>query len=92
MTFVEQNEVAYGLNYQDNGNGSSRVKLLVSPLYQPKTYECDTCIGVANEFEEQLSLTLIEDSSEVDKVGVIFSREENNEERKYIKGLTFNTY
>ncbi|MGL9757567.1 MAG: hypothetical protein ACR5LA_01625 [Wolbachia sp.] len=28
MAFIEQNEVAYGLNYQDNGNGSSKVKLL----------------------------------------------------------------
>ncbi len=89
---IEGDGVAYGLSYQDNGNGSSRVKLLISPLYQSKTYECDTCVNVANEFKGQLSPTLIEDSAEVDKVGVIFPTEEINKEEKCIKGLTFNTY
>ncbi|WP_264378032.1 hypothetical protein [Wolbachia endosymbiont (group B) of Philonthus cognatus] len=89
---IEGNGVAYGLSYQDNGNGSSRVKLLISPLYQSKTYECDTCVNVANEFKGQLSPTLIENSAEIDKVGVIFPTEETNKERKCIKGLTFNTY
>lgn len=89
---IEGNGVTYGLSYQDNGNGSSRVKLLISPLYQSKTYECDTCVNVANEFKGQLSPTLIENSAEVDKVGVIFPTEETNKERKCIKGLTFNTY
>ncbi|WP_410543663.1 hypothetical protein [Wolbachia endosymbiont of Armadillidium arcangelii] len=92
IAFIEKNEIAYGLSYQDNGNGSSRVKLLISPLYQSKTYECDTCVNVANEFKGQLSPTLIEDSAEVDKVGVIFPTEEINKEEKCIKGLTFNTY
>ncbi|RDD34607.1 hypothetical protein Wcon_01289 [Wolbachia endosymbiont of Cylisticus convexus] len=92
IAFIEENEIAYGLSYQDNGNGSSRVKLLISPLYQSKTYECDTCVNVANEFKGQLSPTLIEDSAEVDKVGVIFPTEEINKEEKCIKGLTFNTY
>ncbi|WP_265030952.1 hypothetical protein [Wolbachia endosymbiont (group B) of Athalia cordata] len=89
---IEGNGVTYGLSYQDNGNGSSRVKLLISPLYQSKTYECDTCVNVANEFKGQLSPTLIENSAEIDKVGVIFPTEETNKERKCIKGLTFNTY
>lgn len=90
---IEGNEVAYGLSYQDNGNGSSRVKLLISPLYQSKTYECDTCVNIANEFKGQSSLTLIKDSAEVDKVGVIFPTEETNEEgKKYIKSLMFHTY
>ncbi|WP_250296064.1 hypothetical protein [Wolbachia endosymbiont of Oedothorax gibbosus] len=56
---IEGDGVAYGLSYQDNGNGSSKVKLLISPLYQSKTYECSTNISVANEFKGQLSLTLI---------------------------------
>lgn len=89
---IEGNGVAYGLSYQDNGNGSSRVKLLISPLYQSKTYECDTGVNVANEFKSQLSPTLIENSAEVDKVGVIFPTEEINKKEKCIKGLTFNTY
>ena len=89
---IEGNGVAYGLSYQDNGNGSSRVKLLISPSYQSKTYECDTGVNVANEFKSQLSLTLIEDSAEVDKIGVIFPTEEINKKEKCIKGLTFNTY
>ncbi|WP_374699551.1 hypothetical protein [Wolbachia endosymbiont (group A) of Limnophora tigrina] len=89
---IEGNGVTYGLSYQDNGNGSSRVKLLISPLYQSKTYECDTGVNVANEFKGQLSPALIENSAEVDKVGVIFPTEETNKERKCIKGLTFNTY
>ncbi|MFJ5423192.1 hypothetical protein [Wolbachia endosymbiont of Drosophila barbarae] len=71
VELIEGNGVAYGLSYQDNGNGSSKVKLLISPLYQSKTYECGTNISVANEFKDQLSLTLIEDSAEIDKVGVI---------------------
>ncbi|WP_264375780.1 hypothetical protein [Wolbachia endosymbiont (group B) of Sphaerophoria taeniata] len=89
---IEGNGVTYGLSYQDNGNGSSRVKLLISPLYQSKTYECDTCVNVANEFKGQLSPTLIENSAEVDKVGIIFPTEEINKKEKCIKGLTFNTY
>ncbi|WP_265042070.1 hypothetical protein [Wolbachia endosymbiont (group B) of Melanostoma mellinum] len=89
---IEGNGVTYGLSYQDNGNGSSRVKLLISPLYQSKTYECDTCVNVANEFKGQLSPTLIENSAEVDKVGVIFPTGEINKKEKCIKGLTFNTY
>ncbi|MGY5878373.1 hypothetical protein [Wolbachia endosymbiont of Nasonia oneida] len=89
---IEGNGVTYGLSYQDNGNGSSRVKLLISLLYQSKTYECDTGVNVANEFKGQLSPALIENSAEVDKVGVIFPTEETNKERKCIKGLTFNTY
>ncbi|WP_246433243.1 hypothetical protein [Wolbachia endosymbiont of Spodoptera picta] len=90
---IEGNGVTYGLSYQDNGNGSSRVKLLISSLYQSKTYECDTGVNVANEFKGQLSSTLIENSAEVDKVGVIFPTEEINQEgKKYIKSLIFNTY
>ncbi|WP_108784210.1 hypothetical protein [Wolbachia endosymbiont of Bemisia tabaci] len=89
---IEGNGVTYGLSYQDNGNGSSRVKLLISPLYQSKTYECDTGVNVANEFKGQLSPALIENSAEVDKVGVIFPTEEINKKEKCIKGLTFNTY
>ncbi|WP_419214658.1 hypothetical protein [Wolbachia endosymbiont of Rhagoletis cingulata] len=90
---IEGNGVTYGLSYQDNGNGSSKVKLLISSLYQSKTYEYGTNISVANEFKDQLSLTLIEDSAEVDKVGVIFPEEETNKEgKKYIKSLMFNTY
>ncbi|WCR58133.1 hypothetical protein [Wolbachia endosymbiont of Ctenocephalides felis wCfeJ] len=89
---VEGNGVAYGLSYQDNGNGSSKVKLLVSPLYQSKTYEYDTCVNVANEFKDQLSIILIEDLAEVDEVGVIFPEEDNKEGKKYIKGLMFSTY
>ncbi|UYC23240.1 MULTISPECIES: hypothetical protein [Wolbachia] len=90
---IEGNGVTYGLSYQDNGNGSSRVKLLISPLYQSKTYKCDTCVNIANEFKGQSSLTLIKDSAEVDKVGVIFPTEETNEEgKKYIKSLMFHTY
>ncbi|WP_341815476.1 hypothetical protein [Wolbachia endosymbiont (group B) of Idaea biselata] len=89
---IEGNGVTYGLSYQDNGNGSSRVKLLISPSYQSKTYECDTGVNVANEFKSQLSPTLIENSAEVDKVGVIFPTEEINKKEKCIKGLTFNTY
>lgn len=87
---IEGNGVTYGLSYQDNGNGSSRVKLLISPLYQSKTYECDTGVNVANEFKGQLSPALIENSAEVDKVGVIFPTEEINKKEKCIKGLTFN--
>lgn len=68
---IEGNGVTYGLSYQDNGNGSSRVKLLISPSYQSKTYECGTNISIANEFKGQLSPTLIEDSDEVAKIGVI---------------------
>ncbi|MGL9757455.1 MAG: hypothetical protein ACR5LA_01025 [Wolbachia sp.] len=67
-------------------------KLLISPSYQSKTYECDTGISVANEFKGQLSPTLIEDSAEVAKIGVIFPTEEINKKEKCIKGLTFNTY
>lgn len=89
---IEGDGVAYGLSYQDNGNGSSKVKLLISPLYQSKTYECCTGVNVTNEFKGQLSLTLIENSAEVDKIGVIFPTEEINKEEKCIKGLTFNTY
>ncbi|TGB06219.1 hypothetical protein E5C28_05050 [Wolbachia endosymbiont of Drosophila mauritiana] len=89
---IEGNGVTYGLSYQDNGNGSSRVKLLISPSYQSKTYECDTGVNIANEFKSQLSPTLIENSAEVDKVGVIFPTEEINKKEKCIKGLTFNTY
>ncbi|MCA7010125.1 hypothetical protein [Wolbachia endosymbiont of Tribolium confusum] len=93
MEFIEQNEIAYGLNYRDNSDGSSEVKLLISPLYQSKTYECCTGVNVTNEFKDQLSLTLIENSAEVDKIGVIFPTEEINEEgKKYIKSLIFNTY
>lgn len=77
---IEGDGVAYGLSYQDNGNGSSKVKLLISPLYQSKTYEWGTNISVANEFKDQLSLTLIEDSAEIDKVGVIFPEEGIGEE------------
>ncbi|MFP3021042.1 MAG: hypothetical protein ACEY3F_07060 [Wolbachia sp.] len=90
---IEGNGIAYGLSYQDNGNGSSKVKLLISPLYQSKTYEWGTNISVANEFKDQLSLTLIEDSAEIDKVGIIFPEEETNAEgEKYVKGLSFHTY
>ncbi|MDR2045442.1 MAG: hypothetical protein LBP77_00330 [Rickettsiales bacterium] len=90
---IEGNGVAYGFSYQDNGNGSSKVKLLISPLYQSKTYECNTDISVANELKDQLSLTLIEDSAEIDKVGVIFSEEGIGEEgEKCVKGLSFHTY
>ncbi|WP_265026321.1 hypothetical protein [Wolbachia endosymbiont (group A) of Bibio marci] len=90
---IEGDGIAYGLSYQDNGNGSSKVKLLISPSYQSKTYEWDTGISVANEFKDQLSLTLIEDSAEIDKVGVIFPEEGIGEEgEKYVKGLSFNTY
>ncbi|WP_264704916.1 hypothetical protein [Wolbachia endosymbiont (group A) of Gymnosoma rotundatum] len=93
VELIEGNGVAYGLSYQDNGNGSSKVKLLISPLYQSKTYECGTNISVANEFKDQLSLTLIEDSAEIDKVGVIFPEEGISEEgEKCVKGLSFNTY
>ncbi|UVW84230.1 hypothetical protein [Wolbachia endosymbiont of Aedes albopictus] len=93
IELIEGNGVAYGLSYQDNGNGSSKVKLLISPLYQSKTYECSTNISVANEFKDQLSLTLIEDSAEIDKVGVIFPEEGISEEgEKCVKGLSFNTY
>ncbi|MGL9718783.1 MAG: hypothetical protein ACR5K9_09260 [Wolbachia sp.] len=92
IAFIEGNGVAYGLNYQDNNNGSSRVKLLISPLYQSKTYECDTGVNVTNEFKDQLSLTLTGDSAEVDKVGIIFPVEGNEEGKKYIKSLMFNTY
>lgn len=87
---IEGDGVAYGFSYQDNG---SKVKLLISPLYQSKTYECDTDISVANKFKDQLSLTLIEDLAEIDKVGVIFPEEGIGKEgKKYVKGLTFNTY
>lgn len=89
---IEGNGVTYGLSYQDNGNGSSRVKLLISPLYQSKTYECDTGVNVANEFKGQLFPALIENSAEVDKIGIIFPTEEINKKEKCIKGLTFNTY
>ncbi|WP_353270602.1 hypothetical protein [Wolbachia endosymbiont (group A) of Hedychridium roseum] len=89
---IEGDGVAYGLSYQDNGNGSSKVKLLISPLYQSKTYEWGTNVSVVNEFKDQLSLTLIEDSAETDKVGVIFPTEEINKKEKCIKGLTFNNY
>ncbi len=89
---IEGDGVAYGLSYQDNGNGSSKVKLLISLLYQSKTYEWGTNISVANEFKDQLSPTLIENSAEVDKIGIIFPTEEINKEEKCIKGLTFNTY
>ncbi|WP_265034385.1 MULTISPECIES: hypothetical protein [unclassified Wolbachia] len=90
---IEGDGIAYGLSYQDNGNGSSKVKLLISPLYQSKTYEWGTNISVANEFKDQLSLTLIEDSAEIDKVGVIFPEEGIGEEgEKYVKGLSFHTY
>ncbi len=93
VELIEGNGVAYGLSYQDNGNGSSKVKLLISPLYQSKTYECSTNISVANEFKDQLSLTLIEDSAEIDRVGVIFPEEGISEEgEKCVKGLSFNTY
>ncbi|WP_353271491.1 hypothetical protein [Wolbachia endosymbiont (group A) of Rhorus exstirpatorius] len=93
VELIEGNGVAYGLSYQDNGNGSSKVKLLISPSYQSKTYECGTNISVANEFKDQLSLTLIEDSAEIDKVGVIFPEEGISEEgEKCVKGLSFNTY
>ncbi|MDR2548386.1 MAG: hypothetical protein LBC34_02740 [Rickettsiales bacterium] len=93
IALTERNGVAYGLSYQDNGNGTSKVKLLISPLYQSKTYECDTGINVANEFKGQLSLTLIENSAEMDKVGIIFPDKGTNKEGKnHIKGLTFSTY
>ncbi|QMV45745.1 hypothetical protein HC358_01165 [Wolbachia pipientis] len=93
VELIEGNGVTYGLSYQGNGNGSSKVKLLISPLYQSKTYEWGTNISVANEFKDQLSLTLIEDSDEIDKVGVIFPEEGIGEEgEKYVKGLSFNTY
>ncbi|MDM8335498.1 hypothetical protein [Wolbachia pipientis] len=93
IVFIEGNEVAYGLSYQDDGNRSSKVKLLISPLYQSKTYEQDMGINITNEFKDQQSLTLIESSTEVDKIGVIFPEEGTNEEgKKYFKGLTFNTY
>ncbi|XCA33291.1 MAG: hypothetical protein ABS808_00115 [Wolbachia endosymbiont of Polyergus mexicanus] len=69
------------------------MKLLISPLYQSKTYECNTDISVANELKDQLSLTLIEDSAEIDKVGVIFPEEGIGEEgEKCVKGLSFHTY
>ncbi len=69
------------------------MKLLISPLYQSKTYECNTDISVANELKDQLSLTLIEDSAEIDKVGIIFPEEGISEEgEKYVKGLSFHTY
>jgi hypothetical protein len=29
---IEGNGVAYGFSYQDNGNGSSKVKLLIIPI------------------------------------------------------------
>ncbi|MFP3033307.1 MAG: hypothetical protein ACEY3M_20135, partial [Wolbachia sp.] len=90
---IEGDGVAYGLSYQDNGNGSSKVKLLISPLYQSKTYEWGTNVSVANEFKDQLSLTLIEDSAKIDKVGIVFPEEGIGEEgEKCVKGLSFNTY
>nr|WP_284706149.1 hypothetical protein [Wolbachia pipientis] len=93
IAFIERNGVAYGLSHQDNGNGTSKVKLLISPLYQSKTYEYDIDVNVANEFKGQLSLALIENSAEIDKVGIISSEEGTNKEgKKHIKGLTFSTY
>ncbi|BAP00290.1 hypothetical protein [Wolbachia endosymbiont of Cimex lectularius] len=93
IALIESNGVAYGLSYQDNGNGTSKVKLLISPLYQSKAYECDTGVNVANEFKSQLSLTPIENSAEMDKVGIIFPEKGINREGKnHIKGLTFSTY
>ncbi|MDR0773568.1 MAG: hypothetical protein LBE46_04630 [Wolbachia pipientis] len=93
VELIEGNGVAYGLSYQDNGNGSSKVKLLISPLYQSKTYEYGTNISIVNEFKDQLSLTLIEDSAEIDKVGVIFPEEGIDEKgEKCVKGLSFHTY
>ncbi|MEY2393067.1 hypothetical protein [Wolbachia endosymbiont of Tettigetta isshikii] len=93
IALIERNGVAYRLRNQDNGNGTSKVKLLISPLYQSKTYECDIDVNVANEFKGQLSLTLIENSSEIDKVGIISPEEGINKEgKKHIKGLTFSTY
>jgi hypothetical protein len=55
IALIEGNGVAYGLSYQDNGNGTSKVKLLISPLYQSKTYECDIDVDVTNESKNQLS-------------------------------------
>lgn len=84
IALIEKNGVAYGLSYQDNVNGTSKVKLLISPLYQSKTYECDIDVNVANEFKGQLSFTLIEDSAEIDKVGIISPEEGINKEGKTI--------
>jgi hypothetical protein len=93
IALIERNGVAYGLSYQDNSNGTSKVKLLISPLYQSKTYECDTGINVANEFKNQLLPTFIKGSAEADEIGVIFPEEGISKEGKnHIKGLTFNTY
>ncbi|MGL9732386.1 MAG: hypothetical protein ACR5KX_06580 [Wolbachia sp.] len=33
IALIESNEVAYGLSYKNNGNGTSKVKLLISTLY-----------------------------------------------------------
>jgi hypothetical protein len=65
----------------------------ISPLYQSKTYECNTDISVANELKDQLSLTLIDDSAEIDNVGVIFPEGGIGEEgEKCVKVLSFRTY
>ncbi|WP_341808547.1 hypothetical protein [Wolbachia endosymbiont (group E) of Neria commutata] len=89
--FIKGNDVAYGLGYQDKDDGTSEVKLLISPSYQLDTYEWDTGISVPSEFKNQLSLKLIkdtvetgkEDLAETDKIAIISSTD---------KGLSLNIY
>ncbi|WP_395463125.1 hypothetical protein [Wolbachia endosymbiont of Cantharis cryptica] len=90
---IEGEGVAYGLSYQDDGDGSSIVELLIILPYKSQTYKRNTGIKVANEFKDQLSLILIKDSAEIDKIGIIAPEEGINEKgEKYIKGLMFSIY
>lgn len=87
--FVKGNNVTYGLLYEDDNNGRSKVKLLISRSYQTQTYEWDTGLTVSNEFiaKHQLSLVLTENSAKADKIGIIFlkklTKKEANTSKAY---------
>lgn len=82
---MEVKGVTYGLDSQ-----GSTVKLLIS--HQSKTYEQDLGISVVNEFKDQLSLTLIEDSGNTVKIGIISPEEGLNEREEEYERLSLNIY
>ncbi|MBD0391608.1 hypothetical protein IC220_03975, partial [Wolbachia endosymbiont of Pentalonia nigronervosa] len=92
-TFIHGDNVIYGLSYENNGNGSNKVKLLIKPLYPAETYEYDMGFSISDEFKDQVSLTLLKHSPETDKITIVLPEEATNKQgKKYIKGLSVNTY
>lgn len=82
--FIKGNDVAYGLSFQDNNDGTSEVKLITSLLSKKnKSVTHNTGIRIPNALKGQLSLSLLKNPAGIDRVGIVFPENQR---------LSFNTY